>query len=98
MHPDPARLRVDDPDLLGAVGEVELHFEIQLRGGIGIGRHFDGEGGRAFEVPTRPRPLKLGGSQEARVRLHPCILGELKASFYTHIAEPMLIDVGLQGA
>ncbi len=29
MGPNPARLRVNDPDLLGPVGEVKLHLEIE---------------------------------------------------------------------
>jgi len=98
MHPDTARLRVDSPDFLGAMSEIELHFEIQQRGGVGVGHDFDGEGRGPFEVPTGPRTRKLGCSQEADVRLHPCIFREFRARFYTHIAKPMLINVGLQDA
>jgi len=98
MHPDTARLRVDSPDFLGAMSEIELHFEIQQRGGVGVGHDFDGERGGAFKVPTRSRTPKLGSSQEADVRWHPRIFRELKARFDTHIAKPMLIDIGLQEA
>ncbi len=96
MSANPAGLRKNDPNLIGAVGEIEFHFQIEMRGGIGIGSGFDGESRRAFEISTRPRAPKLRCPWEAHVRLHPCIFRELKARFYTHIAEPVLINVGLQ--
>jgi len=98
MHPDAARLRLDSPDFLGAVSEVQFHLEVEVRGGVGVGHDFDGERGGAFKVPTRSRTPKLGSSQEADVRWHPRIFRELKARFDTHIAKPMLIDIGLQEA
>ena len=43
-------LRVDHPDFLGAMSELKLQFQIELGGGVGFGRHFDGKGGSALKV------------------------------------------------
>ena len=64
MGADPARLRIDDPHFLGAVGEVKLHFEIQLGGGIGFGRDFDGQGWRALQVSIA---IRIAAFQKALV-------------------------------
>lgn len=41
MHSDAVRLRVHNPDFLGAVRKIQFHLEIELRRGVGIGRYLD---------------------------------------------------------
>jgi len=61
VRADAAGFRIYDPNLLGAVGEVQLDFQVKLGGGVGIRRDFDGKGGRVFIVFVGIAPLHLRG-------------------------------------
>ena len=67
VRPDAMRLRVNDPDFLGTMSEVQLHREIELGGGVRLGRNFDRQCGCAFEIAVRIRTLELGFPNEAGV-------------------------------
>src|SRR5271154_3258876 len=53
VEADAMRFRINHPDFFSAMREILLHFPVQLGGGVGFGRHFDGDGRSTVVVAVR---------------------------------------------
>jgi len=90
---DAPGLRKDNPDLFGAVREVEFHLEIELGSRVGFRCDFDGESGRAFEISTRSGLFDLGSPHEANIGLQASVRRQSETDFHHHVAKTALAHI-----
>jgi hypothetical protein len=75
IDPDAARLGIHKPHLNASVGQVDIHFAVDLLGGVRLGNDFDRQSGSGFKIVA----ARLVAIRNAYVGLKPHFTAELVA-------------------